>query len=761
MESMKPTNSRIRAVCVYIFALIIQSYSLSNFSNYQSVIRINDIAASGKQLWAASSGGLLLIDLEKYTQTFFNDSYSFPDLNLTTLAVDPKGNLWIGTKLGYLYKRSPDGRYARYDSYYGAGWGIQDIFMYKGYLVVGSSKGLGIFDPEKGISIHNTTAIDSSSNAGVNAIAVHNDSLYVGCQGSYDAFDISGDKFLTGNYLDVTLWNPTYTKSPIVSFVDSSGVLLPQASPALSRGGALYRCEKAIDSVSVFTADSQETKIAATSIISDQQVQCTIPGAVTVLTGDATGNVWIGTDENFLYCWNGTADAVQYKIAGLANNDVDRIYAAKNGTVWLLPLLARDSPSWWEGISSFDGKQWNLYNRFSMPGIGLFNGGGSDFTGICEDRNGNMWFGTSGASVRFYNTHTKQWQAYYFAGLQGIVDSVKPFSLNDPFYQVGLFWGKHDAIVQDSSGCLWVANHIYKTVIESGCLVCYNPWRSKAPSYRRFFPKNTLYSVEDIKTLCVDGANHLFVGSSDGRLLVIDLTANPIDNGIRVILDRSGLSSVTGMSATSQGVTWIATGNGLYKYRSAYASTDSALMHISSLKGAITGVASETESVIWLGTFDKGLLRYDADKDSLKIVDMTSGLVSNAIKDISIDKTNGFLWVATPDGVSRYNLGHTSVAVTDNASIIAYPNPFSFSNPNHREIVFKHCTPGAKVCIYTMSGSLVTVLTSGKDNAYLSDENGFENTLHWIPSKKIPPGAYYFIGQSQKPVKTKKLLIIP
>ena len=52
------------------------AFSLSNFTNYQNVIKINDIVASGNKIWAASSGGLLLIDPKKNSQAFYSDIYS-------------------------------------------------------------------------------------------------------------------------------------------------------------------------------------------------------------------------------------------------------------------------------------------------------------------------------------------------------------------------------------------------------------------------------------------------------------------------------------------------------------------------------------------------------------------------------------------------------------------------------------------------------------------------------------------------------------
>ncbi len=708
-------------------SFIVNSFAFSNFTNYQSVIRVNDVAVSSGKAWAASSGGLICIDLKNHTRTLLSDGFCFPDLNLTAIDVDSKGNIWIGTKLGYLYKRYPDGNCAVYKSYFGSQWDIKDIQFYRDYVIVASSKGLSLFDPNKEAAIRNATSIDTSGDPAVYSLAIHNDSLYVGCNKSFNSVNIAGKNFLN---IDKAKWNSMPAEKPVTSFVDSSGKLLPLARPAASVNSVFYRCTTSADTTFIYT---DTTRVFPVDGIADK---------ITRMFVDADQNLWIGTEQNYLYCLN-SAGVTHYTIPGLTFNSMAHVFAAINGSVWLLSAVK--DQTWWEGINSFDGKTWTLFNRFTVPEVGNFSGGGTDFKGICQDKNGNLWFGTEGSNIKFYDVRKNTWSKYYVAG----------FDYPDIRHVDGS-WGWHDAIAQDSSGYMWFANNDPRDIIKSGPLVCYDAADRQSPNYRRFFPDGDSHHATNITSLCVDSRGTILAGTTEGRLLILSHTGNPIKDGLTVELDKSDLG-VIDICSTPDALTWIATSKGLLRYRSG---SSSPVLN-STVQTALTCVQAENENVLWLGTSSAGLIRYDVQKDSKTILDMSNGLVSNAVNSLSIDKKGGYLWVGTTDGLSRYYLGHSDTPVNGNESIAAYPNPFSQSNPNHRMIVFKHCAADARVLIYSINGTLVKQLSREANALNPLDDNTFESTLFWIPPKNLAPGAYYFVGHPQKPTSTKKLFIIP
>jgi ligand-binding sensor domain-containing protein len=701
----------------------------SNFTNYRSVTCVNDIIEYNNKLWAASSGGLVCIDPRNNTQTLSTDINQFPDLNLTSLCKDSSGNLWIASASGYLCKQAPSGAYTVYNSYQGSGWNILDISAQGKYLLIGATNGFSIFDPAHGIALRNATNIDVDPK--VNALAVYNDSLYVGCKDGYAVLDISGDKLLNNNYYDKTIWHFTGTSKPIITFSLSNNEVIPGTTPS-----------------ELYTNDLVTTDTSMTIVhTSNNTTLCTMLSPVVKLFADNSGNLWIGTTTNYFYKKN-AAGLQQYVIPGPTMSDINRVWAARNGTLWFVPPIAIINTPWWQGVESFDGSSWKLYTPSTAINFGGF-GDGSDFLGLCETRDSTMWFGTSGTPIKRYMPVTNTWKRYYIDGFQCCANEIKDITIAEG----DSYWGKHNAIAQDSSGVVWFGCYTNAFIVNS--LVCYDPASTATPNFRRFFSTADLRHMGIVRSLCVDAAGKILVGSTDGKLLIFSHNGNPIRDSIaQYYVEKNDLSYVSGMSAGSNGITWIATHKGLFAYVSGEDS-----LHFISDTTVFTSVAAESDSVIWIGTQDNGLMRYSPASRTMTSIGKSEGLISNTVNDLSIDRKNGYLWVATDQGLSRFTLGYSSTPAVDNKSIIVYPNPYSLSNPRHREIIFKHCAKNTRINIYAINGTLVKSLTSDANSAYALTGNTTETTLSWTPPKNILPGTYFFVGS--KPYITKKIIIIP
>jgi len=62
----------------------------------------------------------------------------------------------------------------------------------------------------------------------------------------------------------------------------------------------------------------------------------------------------------------------------------------------------------------------------------------------------------------------------------------------------------------------------------------------------------------------------------------------------------------------------------------------------------------DSDSILWVGNFKWGLIRYDLQTNDVKVFDRTDGLPSNDVVGFFED-INGFLWLSTSYGLSRFN----------------------------------------------------------------------------------------------------------
>jgi len=118
----------------------------------------------------------------------------------------------------------------------------------------------------------------------------------------------------------------------------------------------------------------------------------------------------------------------------------------------------------------------NLYNGSTAANFGWL-GDNSQFHGICEDRDGNMWFGASGPAIKKYDIHSQSWYRYYIDGVLCCADSIAELTASQP----DVYWGKHDAIAQDSSGFMWFGCWTNAANIHS--LICWDIYKRTTPDF--------------------------------------------------------------------------------------------------------------------------------------------------------------------------------------------------------------------------------------------------------------------------------------
>jgi len=713
-------------------------FASENITNYSSPVTANDFLKWGDTLWVATSGGLRAHNLrDAAAGRFIGNSRVFPDLHLTAICRDSRGNMWIGSRKGYLYMRSPRGQFTTFSAYRHSEWGITSLQSYGDLIVVGSNKGVSLFDPVKGVAMRNSVRIADFSNPRVNVIEARGNMLFLGCDDGVAYLDsLNVVPLSQRNFYDPGIWK-TRRGGPVHAIAFAGDTMSAHSTPSAEFRGMVYTTA---DSGWIMRDGRRATRI-------------TPWGTIQKLFNEDDRRLWIGTLDGFYYSWSAEAGEgglfvppEQHRIDGMTLRLGTRAVTAGDGNVWFLPMVPFPNVQWHHGIYRFDGAQWFLYNdnthRYQFGYIGDHG-----MQGAAIGSDGTLWAGTSGGNVKHvdpvHNTVGQLIMGY------GAFRNV-----NYALYGEGdILWGKQDALAMDSTGYLWVA--VWQS--DHGSLVCYDPRHHPVSSmehnparahYRRFFTESPLKTV-NITALNVDADNRVFAyDPNQQQLTIFSHSGNPLTDSIKVERVYSGFAAVSEIQTAEDGTTYIASAGGLRSVASGsleIKTVDSTLTNILSM--AIRG------NIMWLGTRTNGILRLDLDSGERRWINESSGLPSNSIISLALDKRNGRLWIVTDEGISHLDTGRESRRAQPK-SLRAFPNVFSVSGKMQgaRRITFTGLEPRATVTVYTVNGSLVA-----KAEAQLFNEN--EWRAEWAPRRNLTPGTYIAVAKPSG--KRTKIILKP
>ncbi len=142
---------------------------------------------------------------------------------------------------------------------------------------------------------------------------------------------------------------------------------------------------------------------------------------------------------------------------------------------------------------------------------------------------------------------------------------------------------------------------------------------------------------------------------------------------------------------------------------------------------------------------------YSSSTKHLSTFTKVDGLVSTGIKDLSLDRENGVMWIATDQGVSRLSIG-MKTQLPDVKTAVVFPVPFRKSR--NKAINFHYVSPKADISVYSLHGSLV-----GRPVRILN--NAYQAQFAWTVPANVAPGTYYYIIKDGESSSKGRLLITP
>lgn len=328
------------------------------------------------------------------------------------------------------------------------------------------------------------------------------------------------------------------------------------------------------------------------------------------------------------------------------------------------------------------------------------------------DDSGLLWTVTSrnDKPLKSYNPSTSQWNSYDFTDV--VVELNLGFS----------------DIVIGNDGTKWIGSYKYGVIgfKENG----------GAPLLKSIHKEDENMPFVWATALAIDNRNQLWIGTYAGLRVLYNTSGFFTDENIEVdeiIIDENGVAEEL-----------------LFQQQ-------------------ITDIEVDGANNKWIGTADSGLFYFSSDGQQTiyHFTKDNSPLPSNVINDVSLDDSNGIVYIATSTGLVSFNSGGSST-FEDLQSAYAYPNPV---RPNfdivEQKVKIKDISENVNIKITDIEGNLVAEAQSRTNLRYqgynLEIDGG---TAFWngknLANNIVASGVYLVMLSDLDTFETKviKLMVI-
>lgn len=256
---------------------------------------------------------------------------------------------------------------------------------------------------------------------------------------------------------------------------------------------------------------------------------------------------------------------------------------------------------------------------------------------IMQDRKGFIWVGTEDG-LNVYDGY-----------------SFKIYR-NDPLDSSSLSNGNIHCIKEDAEGNLWIGTRFGLNV--------FDPKTQKFESFLHDADDPESISNNDVTTLAFDADNNIWVGTANG-LNLFDPKSKTFKRFHHINGDVESLphNRITVLHYDKHGVLWIGTVRGLSRFEKGrfvnyQADTGNPLTMGSNRVTCIL----EGRSALWIGTFDRGLNRFNRETNTFTRYNLNEGtnIVGNYIYNLAEDR-KGNIWIAADGSLIKMEAGSEKI----------------------------------------------------------------------------------------------------
>jgi signal transduction histidine kinase/ligand-binding sensor domain-containing protein/DNA-binding response OmpR family regulator len=347
---------------------------------------------------------------------------------------------------------------------------------------------------------------------------------------------------------------------------------------------------------------------------------------------DDKNRIWIATDHGGVNLLNKQDFKIQYLLSReddtktIGQNSITQLYKDDSGIVWV-GTYKKGVGYYHEGIIKFP-----LYTHHSSdPLSDLRSLSFSDINSFAEDKTGNIWVGTNGGGLVYFDRKKGAFKTY----------------LHDA--------GNINSLTNNVIVCMFI-DHAQKLWIGTyfGGLDCFDGKTFKHYKHNDALPGSI--SEDRICSITENAGHQLLVGTLSAGFNVFDSKTQTFTN----YMSRAGENAihsnyVSKLLEDRRGNLWVVTSYGL----DVLMKKTNRFIHFlhdennpnSLINNSTNNILEDNEGLIWISTRE-GISIYNYKTGKFTNISKQDGLPDNAVIDLQeYDKNN--IWVSTPNGLSN------------------------------------------------------------------------------------------------------------
>ena len=285
---------------------------------------------------------------------------------------------------------------------------------------------------------------------------------------------------------------------------------------------------------------------------------------------------------------------------GLPHSTVRAITQSADGNLWV---------GTYEGLARFNGFGFRVISRSTSPAIP-----NNSVIALLRGRDGALWIGTNHGLARM--------DGETITTIDGAEGAEGP---------------SIQAIAESADGTLWAATN------GSGLL------RVSGGRVTRFGAAEG-FGSEILSSLAIGHDGAVWAGTNGGGLVRVSRGT------VTTISTAEGLGNdvVLSLVMARDGGLWIGCAQGLFLLRDVKISGPGGRAPLAA--DSVSALLEDLSGTLWIGTYSRGLFRYDRKRDELARYDARPGLLDESVRTIFEDVEGG-LWLGTNGGLERLDAG--------------------------------------------------------------------------------------------------------